>query len=189
MSGGVDSSVTALLLKQQGYEVVGIAGKMTNSDGAEQVCKNAQAVADKIGIPLYILDLSDKFKEKVIDYFDKSYLESKTPNPCAMCNKRIKWGEIFDYAINTLGCDYFATGHYANIVKIGDYYTLAPAKDPRKDQLYFLFSLNQEQFSKTLFPLYEYENRKFARLQKKMIYRQNRRKTLRTSVSYKNQKP
>lgn len=157
MSGGVDSSVTALLLKQQGYEVVGIAGKMTNSDGAEQVCKNAQAVADKIGIPLYILDLSDKFKEKVIDYFDKSYLGSKTPNPCAMCNKRIKWGEIFDYAINTLGCDYFATGHYANIVKIGDYYTLAPAKDPRKDQLYFLFSLNQEQFSKTLFPLYEYE--------------------------------
>lgn len=84
MSGGVDSSVTALLLKQQGYEVVGIAGKMTNSDGAEQVCKNARAVADKIGIPLYILDLSDKFKEKVIDYLINLIWRAK-PQTLVLC--------------------------------------------------------------------------------------------------------
>lgn len=157
LSGGVDSSVTALLLKNKGYEVVGITGKMTNFPSSDDVCKNAKAVADKLGIEHYVLDLSEDFEKDVIKYFNESYLKSETPNPCAMCNKKIKWGKIFDYAINELGCDYFATGHYANIVKIGDYYTMAPARDPRKDQLYFLFSLTQEQFSKTLFPLYNYE--------------------------------
>lgn len=167
LSGGVDSSVTALLLKQQGYEVIGITGKMTDTPAAEQICQNAKAVADKLNIPFYVLDLSQKFKEKVIDYFNEGYLNSETPNPCAMCNKCIKWGEIFNYAINDLGCDYFATGHYANIQKVGEYYTMAPAKDPRKDQLYFLFSLNQEQFSKTLFPLYEYEKSQIREIAEK----------------------
>lgn len=167
LSGGVDSSVTALLFKQKGYEVVGITGKMTNSPSAELVCQNAKAVADKLGIKHYVLDVSEKFRNQVIDYFNKAYLKSETPNPCAMCNKCIKWGAIFDYAINELGCDYFATGHYANIVKIGDYYTMAPAKDPRKDQLYFLFSLTQEQFSKTLFPLYEYEKSQIREIAEK----------------------
>ena len=165
LSGGVDSSVTALLLKQQGYDVVGITGLMTDTLSSKQVCENAKIVADKLQIPHYILDVTEQFKKDVIEYFDKSYLKSETPNPCAMCNKCIKWGAIFDYAINDLGCDYFATGHYANIQKIGDFYTMAPAKDPRKDQLYFLFSLTQEQFSKTLFPLCEYEKaeiREFA---------------------------
>ena len=157
LSGGVDSSVTALLLKQKGYEVIGITGKMNNLSASDIVCQNAKNVADKLQIPHYVLDLSEQFKNDVIDYFDKGYLNSETPNPCAMCNKCIKWGKIFDYAINKLNCDYFATGHYANIQKIGEYYTLFPAKDPRKDQLYFLFSLTQEQFAKTLFPLYEYE--------------------------------
>lgn len=167
LSGGVDSSVTALLLKQKGYEVVGITGKMTDTPSAQQVCENAKTVADKLGIPHYVLDLSEKFKKDVIEYFDKSYLKSETPNPCAMCNKCIKWGAIFDYAIKELECDYFATGHYANIQKIGEYYTLAPAKDPRKDQLYFLFSLSQEQFSKTLFPLFEYEKSQIRELAEK----------------------
>lgn len=167
LSGGVDSSVTALLFKQKGYDVVGITGKMTDTPSAEQVCQNAAIVAEKLGIPHYVLELSNKFKEKVIDYFDKSYLNSETPNPCAMCNKCIKWGEIFNYAINELGCDYFATGHYANIQKIGEYYTLFPAKDPRKDQLYFLFSLTQEQFSKTMFPLYEYEKAQIREIAEK----------------------
>ncbi len=167
LSGGVDSSVTALLFKQQGHDVIGITGKMVDNEASEQVCQNAKQVADKLQIPHYVLDLSEKFKEKVIDYFNQGYLNSETPNPCAMCNKCIKWGEIFDYAINELHCDYFATGHYANIQKIGDYYTLAPAKDPRKDQLYFLFSLTQEQFSKTLFPLYEYEKSQIRELAEK----------------------
>ncbi len=167
LSGGVDSSVTALLFKQKGYEVIGITGKMTNTPSAEQVCQNAKDVAEKLDIPHYVLDLSNKFREQVIDYFNKSYLNNETPNPCAMCNKCIKWGEIFNYAINELGCDYFATGHYANIQKIGEYYTLFPAKDSRKDQLYFLFSLTQEQFSKTLFPLYEYEKAQIREIAEK----------------------
>lgn len=168
LSGGVDSSVTALLLKQRGYEVIGITGKMTDTPSAQQVCENAKRVADKLEIPHYVLDLSEKFKKDVIEYFNKSYLESETPNPCAMCNKCIKWGAIFDYAINELGCDYFATGHYANIQKVNEqYYTMFPAKDPRKDQLYFLFSLNQEQFSRTLFPLYEYEKSEIREIAEK----------------------
>lgn len=165
MSGGVDSSVTAALLKEQGYEVIGITGKMIDSEAAELICKNAKAVADKLKIQHYVLDVTKDFREKVIDYFDSSYIKSETPNPCAVCNKCIKWGAIFDYAINELNCDYFATGHYANIKKFGDYYTMYPAKDPRKDQLYFLFSLTQYQFSKTIFPLHEYEKsqiREFA---------------------------
>ena len=167
LSGGVDSSVTALLLKQKGYEVIGITGKMNNLPAADVVCQNAKNIADKLQIPHYILDLNKQFKNKVIDYFDNGYLNSETPNPCAMCNKCIKWGEIFNYAINELGCDYFATGHYANIQKIGEYYTLFPAKDPCKDQLYFLFSLTQEQFAKTLFPLYEYEKSQIREIAEK----------------------
>ena len=167
MSGGVDSSVTAALLKEQGYDVIGIIGKMVNSQAADLVCQNAKIVADKLNIPHYILDVTEKFKNKVIDYFDESYLKSETPNPCAMCNKCIKWGEIFEYAINELKCDYFATGHYANIQKTGDFYTMYPAKDSRKDQLYFLFSLTQEQFSKTLFPLCNYEKSQIRELAEK----------------------
>ncbi len=157
LSGGLDSSVTAYLLKTQGYDVIGITGKMTNSNSAETVVQNAKAVADYLGIEHYAIDVTKKFQEKVINYFDNSYQNGETPNPCIMCNKFIKWGAIFDYAINELNADYIATGHYANIKKIDNYYKLYPAKDTKKDQLYFLFQLNQEQLSKTMFPLYSYE--------------------------------
>ena len=127
MSGGVDSSVTALLLQQKGYEVVGITGKMVNTQAADTICQNAQKVADKLGIKLYILDVCDKFQKHVIDYFENSYKNGKTPNPCIVCNQFIKWGEIFKYATEELGADIFATGHYANIRKDGDFYKLYPA--------------------------------------------------------------
>ena len=157
ISGGIDSSVTALLLQQKGYEVIGITGKMINSESAEIICKNAQKVADKLGIELKILDVTKQFQNKVIDYFENYYKNGKTPNPCIICNQFIKWGEIFNYAINELNADIFATGHYANIKCENGIYKLYPAKDEHKDQLYFLYRLGQKELSKTIFPLYEYE--------------------------------
>lgn len=156
LSGGVDSSVTAYLLKKEGYEVFGITGKMVNTDAAETVIKNAKAVADFLEIEHYVADVSKEFQTKIIDYFDETYKQGKTPNPCIMCNKFIKWGALFEKAINELGADYIATGHYANIKQDGGYYKLYPAADTKKDQLYFLFQLNQQQLSKTMFPLWKY---------------------------------
>lgn len=164
MSGGVDSSVTALLLQQKGYKVIGITGKMINSPAADIVCQNAQKVADKLGIELKILDVTENFQKKVIDYFETSYQCGKTPNPCIVCNQFIKWGEIFNYAINELKADIFATGHYADIRCDNGIYKLYPAKDEHKDQLYFLYRLGQKELSKTIFPLYEYEKAKVKQM-------------------------
>lgn len=157
MSGGVDSSVTALLLQQKGYEVIGITGKMVNTPSADTICQNAQKVANKLNIKLHILDVCDKFQKHVIDYFEYSYKCGKTPNPCIVCNQFVKWGEIFDYAINILHADIFATGHYADIREQDGYFKLFPAKDSHKDQLYFLYRLGQKELSKTVFPLYDYD--------------------------------
>lgn len=157
LSGGVDSSVTALILQQKGYEVIGITGKMIKSPTSEIICRNAQKVADKLGIKLHILDVSDKFQKKVIDYFENSYKTGQTPNPCIVCNQFIKWGEIFNYAINNLNADIFATGHYAQIKNDNGIYKLYPAKDEHKDQLYFLYRLGQKELFKTIFPLSEYD--------------------------------
>lgn len=157
LSGGVDSSVTAFLLQKKGYHVIGLTGKMVNTPAADTICKNAKEVADKLGIEHHILDVTKDFQQKVIDYFENSYKKGETPNPCIVCNQFIKWGELFDYAINELKADIFATGHYADIRQVGGVYKLYPAKDEHKDQLYFLYRLGQKQLSKTVFPLYEYE--------------------------------
>ena len=157
LSGGVDSAVAALLLKNQGYEVIGITGKMVNSPGADKVCENAKIVADKLGIQHYIYDVTENFEEKIIKYFENSYATGKTPNPCIMCNQFIKFGELLDYAVNELGADFYSTGHYAKIINENGIYKLYPAKDSHKDQLYFLYRLNQNQLSRMLFPLADYE--------------------------------
>lgn len=167
LSGGVDSAVTAALLLEQGYEVVGITGKMTCSEDFEIVVKNAKNVADKLGIEHYVYDATKLFDEKVIKYFENSYANGETPNPCIMCNKYIKWGCLFDYAINVLGADFIATGHYANIKNEGGVFKLYPASDEHKDQLYFLFTLTQEQLSKTLFPLSSYKKNEVKELAEK----------------------
>ncbi len=151
MSGGVDSSVAALLLKNQGYNVVGLTGKMLPDQ--DSVSNNAYGVAEKLGIKLITLDVADIFRKCVIEYFENSYLQAKTPNPCIVCNKFIKWGALFDYAVNCLNADVFATGHYADIRFDNGFYKIFPAKDSLKDQLYFLYRLSQKQLSKTVFPL------------------------------------
>ena len=156
LSGGIDSAVTAALLLEKGYEVIGITGKMTCAEDSEQVVLNAKKVADKLNIEHMVIDVSKEFDEKIISYFKNSYKNGETPNPCIMCNKYIKWGTLFDYSINELKADYIATGHYAKIVENNGIYKLFPASDEHKDQLYFLFLLNQEHLSKTLFPLSNY---------------------------------
>lgn len=166
MSGGVDSSVTALLLQQQGYKVIGLTGKMTDTTSANTVVQNAKRVADMLGIELIVFNTIDRFQEKVIDYFVNSYKLGKTPNPCIMCNQYVKWGILFDYATEILDADYFATGHYADIRHIDGFYKLYPAKDEHKDQLYFLYRLNQKHLSKTLFPLYHYEKAQVKQIAK-----------------------
>lgn len=164
LSGGVDSAVVALLLKEQGYDVIGITGKMTCSEDSEQVARNAQNVAQKLNIPHYIVDVNKEFYSNVIQYFENSYKLGQTPNPCIMCNQYIKWGTILDYAINELGADFIATGHYANIKIENNIYKLYPASDEHKDQLYFLFMLNQEALAKTLFPLSSYKKEEVKKL-------------------------
>lgn len=157
LSGGVDSSVAAKLLLESGYKVAGLTGKMVNTQAADVVCQNAKVVAEKLGIEHHILDVTKEFQTQIIDYFENSYKQGKTPNPCIMCNKFIKWGKLFDYATDVLGADVFATGHYADIRYVDGVYKLFPAKDEHKDQLYFLYQLGQKQLSKTIFPLFEYE--------------------------------
>ena len=157
LSGGIDSSVTALLLLKQGYDVVGVSAKMTDTAESDNVIKNAKAVADILEIPFFPFDATHIFKEKVVNYFKDSYKQGLTPNPCIMCNKYIKWGVLFDYAIKELNADIIATGHYADIKENGGFYKLYPASDEHKDQLYFLFLLNQEQLKRTVFPLSSYK--------------------------------
>ena len=156
LSGGLDSSVTCHILQSQGYEVVSVTAKMADDENFSQITKNAHAVAKKLGIEHYTLDLSKDFKNNITDYFENSYKNGKTPNPCIICNKTIKWGRLFDFAINELGCDFIATGHYADIKEENGVFKLFPAKDEKKDQLYYLFELSQHQLSKTKFPLCNY---------------------------------
>ncbi|MCX6795612.1 MAG: tRNA 2-thiouridine(34) synthase MnmA [Candidatus Falkowbacteria bacterium] len=162
MSGGVDSSVAAKLLLDQGYEVAGVFLRFWKDPQAAPTEENkccslqsfldAKAVCGKIGIPLYSFDFSDSFKEEVVDYFLDSYANGKTPNPCIRCNRKIKLGRLLEM-LPGLGFDYLATGHYANIKHDHKESRLYRAKDDTKDQSYFLYSFEQEKLSKLLFPL------------------------------------
>jgi tRNA-uridine 2-sulfurtransferase len=179
MSGGVDSSVAGYLLREQGYEVIGVTMKVWPQDcisRAEDKCCGPQAVADArgvahaLGFPHYVVDEADQFEELVINYFSSEYQAGRTPNPCVMCNEKLKFGNLWQKA-DTLGCDYIATGHYAIIehaaagdrgyneiighAAAGDRgrAILRKGIDPRKDQSYFLFSLRQEQLQRALTPL------------------------------------
>ncbi len=161
MSGGVDSSVSALLLKEEGYEVIGATMQIwqsTQEEERENGCcsltavNDARRVANKLEIPYYVLNFKDIFKEKVIDPFIKEYLKGKTPNPCIVCNKEIKFQAFLDKAVS-MGIDYIATGHYAQVDYKKNRYLLKKSFSKTKDQSYALYNLTQEQLSKTLFPV------------------------------------
>ena len=174
MSGGVDSSVAGYLLREQGYDVIGVTMKVWPQDcisRAEDKCCGPQAIADArgvahaLGIPHYVVDEADQFERVVIDYFAKEYQAGRTPNPCVMCNEKLKFGNLWSKAA-ALGCDHIATGHYAIIEhgagtlssRRGEGATAPPAVlrkgiDLRKDQSYFLFSLRQRQLRRALTPL------------------------------------
>ncbi|QGT98897.1 tRNA-specific 2-thiouridylase MnmA [Candidatus Syntrophocurvum alkaliphilum] len=150
MSGGVDSTIVALLLKEQGYNIMGLT--MINWD--KEVGYKAQKVAAKLGIEHQIVDLSRQFSDNVVDYFCKKYKEGHTPNPCVECNRNIKFGELLNIAKN-YGCDKVATGHYAQIEydEKKKRYLLKKGVDTKKDQSYFLYALKQNQLSNIMFPL------------------------------------
>ena len=156
MSGGVDSAVTAYLLKMKGYEVLGVTLRIVSEEGEVSRCceiDDARLVCDKLGIPYYVRNCSARFSECVIDPFIRAYTEGRTPNPCVVCNRKIKWEELM-LAADSLGAEFIATGHYAKVEKLPNgRYTVRNSSNLKKDQSYMLCRLSQEQLARTIMPL------------------------------------
>lgn len=177
MSGGVDSAVAAYLLREQGYEVIGVTMQVWQDDEGfkerEGGCcslsavDDARMVADTLGIPFYVMNFKEVFREKVIDYFVEEYVEGRTPNPCIACNKYIKFDELLHRA-EALGADYVATGHYARIYEKDGRMVIEKAEDDTKDQTYALYNLTQEQLRKTLMPCGDYRKTRIREIAKEM---------------------
>jgi len=160
MSGGVDSAVAALLMKEQGFDCLGITMRLFDNDDVGVNQKNccsledaadAEQAANRLGIPFYVLNMADDFNLRVIEKFIKEYQEGKTPNPCIDCNRFIKFERLYDRAAQ-LGMDYVVTGHYAQVVE-GERYLLKKGADKSKDQSYVLYAMTQDQLSRSIFPL------------------------------------
>jgi tRNA-specific 2-thiouridylase len=176
MSGGVDSSVAAQLLKNQGYDVTGVFLNFWKDekmgDKAENKCcslesmLDAKTVANKVGIPFHSFNFAKEFKASVVDNFLEEYAAGRTPNPCVMCNKKVKIGLLLDYALS-LGFDYVATGHYLKIKDVLGERRVYRAKDAKKDQSYFLYTFSQKQLKHLLFPLGSYDKPKVRQLAEK----------------------
>ena len=163
MSGGVDSSVAAALLKEQGYEVIGMMMRLWSEPGKEESNRcctpdsmaQARRVAAKLDIPFYVVDAKDVFRETVVEYFLEGYARGETPNPCLICNRKIRWTFLLDHAL-ALGAEYMATGHYVRIQKAEGRSELLRAVDKSKDQSYVLHVLDQDKLKHALFPVGEY---------------------------------
>ena len=179
MSGGVDSSVAAAILKDQGYDVIGVFMKFWSpeegGDGKENKCCSAEAqedarrVATQLDIPFYVLDFREEFKKKVVDYFLKEYKAGRTPNPCVECNKWIKFGLLFE-KMKELKADFIATGHYAKTKLVNSKlirYSLIVPKDKNKDQSYFLWALDKKYLDRILFPIGDYTKKEVRAMAKK----------------------
>lgn len=149
MSGGVDSSATAAMFLEQGYEVEGATFSLFDGNAA---VGGAAEVCAKLGIRHHVLDLSRSFKEKVIDKFSSAYQSGVTPNPCIWCNQNVKFGEFYDWAMEN-GADYIATGHYARVEQVGDRYRILRALDKKKDQSYVFYTLSADKLAKLKLPL------------------------------------
>lgn len=173
MSGGVDSSVSAYLLKQQGYDVIGVTMKLWEETQNENGCcsltstEDARRVANVLEIPFYVFNMQKDFKKYVVNYFVNEYESGRTPNPCVACNRYVKFGVLLDKA-KSMDIEYIATGHYANVVKEGSRYLLKKAIDSSKDQTYFLYNLTQDQLSHTLFPLGNYKKSEIRDIAKQL---------------------
>ncbi|MFW5852028.1 MAG: tRNA 2-thiouridine(34) synthase MnmA [Bacteroidota bacterium] len=174
MSGGIDSSITALLLQEEGYDIVGITLRIWDylSEGCTEketgCCSmesifEAQDFCKKIGIPHYIVDVREKFKNIVVSDFIHEYMNARTPNPCVVCNPTIKWGAILEKA-DELGCTHLATGHYSQKAEYKGRHFLTRAQDTSKDQSYVLWQLSQEQIRRSLFPLGQYKKSEIMEL-------------------------
>ena len=178
LSGGVDSSVAAYLLKEEGYEVIGVfminwkenTGTLTAGCSWEDDVTFAEIVAKKLDIPFHVIDLSDFYRKRVVDYMFSEYEKGRTPNPDVLCNREIKVDLFMEKAME-LGAKYVATGHYCRREQVDiagiRYYRLLAGTDPNKDQSYFLCQLNQEQLSKAIFPIGELQKSEVRKIAKR----------------------
>lgn len=179
MSGGVDSSVAAWLLKKQGYDVIGVTMQIWQEEDEQVKEENggccglsavddARRVASSLGIPYYVMNFRKEFKEHVIDYFIDEYLHGRTPNPCIACNRYVKWESLLERS-RRIGADYIATGHYARIEKLPNgRFSLRVSETGAKDQTYALYNLTQEQLSSTLMPVGSYTKDEIRKMAKEL---------------------
>ena len=151
-SGGKDSTTAAILLKQKGYDVIALT-MMVGLKGEEEKIEKIEKLAETIDIPLQTVDMRETFKEKVIDYFIRTYSEGRTPNPCVVCNNEIKFKLFMDIALKKTGCDFYATGHYADKIETNGEFFLKEPADSKKSQIYFLAMIGRERLKKVIFPL------------------------------------
>lgn len=180
MSGGVDSSVAAAILLQQGYEVIGVtlqiwqdldeeAKKSEGGCCSLSAVDDARRVANKLGIPYYVLNFKDIFNKTVIEYFKEEYFKGRTPNPCIACNRHVKWQAMLDKAVS-MGIDYIATGHYAKVMQDATTgrFILKKSVTDKKDQTYALYNLTQNQLSRTLMPVGDYSKDRIREIAKEL---------------------